>query len=297
MMHEQIHKNKRKTIWLMALFCLVLFGIGWAIGYLLNGDMYSGIITTAIVLVFYLPISYWTSSMQVLKMSGAKRLKYEDHPVLFDIVEELTIPARIPMPKIYVVYDKAPNAFATGVKPKKASVAVTTGLLNIVNREELEGVIAHELGHIRNYDIRLMTVSVSLVSLIVLIAEFGRRFMFFFGYARRRSNNQLNMVLMLVALAFIIFGPIAASAIRMAVSRNREYLADASAVEFTRNPEGLIRALAKISGANIDSRHAKKETEGMYIANPFRKKRRKKKSYFWSTHPPMEKRIERLKNM
>lgn len=278
----------------MVLFTLIVFGAGWAIGYIVNGDMYSGMIITAIVLVFYVPISYYSSSKQVLAMSGAKRITHDDHPELFNIVAELVIPARLPMPKIYIIHDPAPNAFATGINPEQASVAVTTGLLEILNREEMEGVIAHELGHIQNYDIRLMTVSISLVSVIVLIAEFGSRLVFF-GGNRNRDNNR-NPYLMIVAIVFVILAPLAGSAVRMAVSRNREYLADASAVKLTRNPQGLQQALAKIGSVDLDVKNAKDATAGMYISNPFAK-RQKTRKHVWATHPPIEERIERLSNM
>lgn len=296
MLYKQILQNKRKTIFLITVFSVIVLVIGWAIGYLFNGTPVSGIIITIIILAFYVPITYMTANSQVLKMSGAKEIKREDHPQLFDIVEELSLAARIPMPKVYIVNDPAPNAFATGLKPEKGSVAFTTGLLERLNREELSGVAAHEISHIRNYDIRLMTICIALVGVIVLIAQFGSR-MLFFGGGRRNNNNKSNPIIMIIALVFIILAPIAAQFVQLAVSRNREYLADATAVELTRNPTGLINALTKISQSPKDVKNAQQATASMYIAMPLNRKKRKRKSSLWATHPPMESRIEHLRNM
>lgn len=294
MLYKQILQNKRKTLFLVALFSVLVLLLGWAIGYLVNNDSLTGIIITIIVLAVYIPITYMTANSQVLNMSGAKEIKQADHPELFDIVEELSIAARIPMPKVYIVNDPAPNAFATGIKPEKGSVAFTTGLLEQLNREELSGVVAHELAHIRNYDIRLMTICVALVGVIILIANVGSRMLFFGG--GRRNNQKSNPILLIVSLVLVILAPIAAQFVKLAVSRNREFLADATAVEFTRNPVGLINALNKISGVPKDVKRAKEATASMYITNPFGKKR-KKNSSMWATHPSMENRIARLESM
>src|SRR5690625_430851 len=292
-LYRQIQDNKRKTFFLVVIFCIIVLLIGWAIGYLMNGDIYSGIIITTIILIFYIPITYMSAGSQVLSMSGAREIKREDHPQLFSIVEELTIPARLPMPKVYIINDPAPNAFATGIKPEKAAVAFTTGLLEQLNREELAGVVAHELAHIRNYDIRLMTICIALVSVIVLITEIGMRTLFYRG---GRSNRKQHPAVMIVALVLVILAPFVAQMVRFAVSRNREFLADATAVEFTRNPHGLIRALEKISQDKRDVKGAKEATASMYISRPLNRKKKNKGSLF-STHPPMEQRIERLQNM
>src|SRR5690625_4270706 len=218
-----------------------------------------------------------TASSQVLRMSGAREIQRKDHPQLFGIVEELCIAARLPMPKVYIVNDPSPNAFATGIKPEKGAVAFTTGLLESLNREELSGVVAHELAHIRNYDIRLMTVCIALVGVIVLIGHFGSRMLFWGGGRRSSGNRKSNPIIMIVALLFVILAPLAAQFARMAVSRNREYLADATAVEFTRNPVGLMNALKKISGDSREVKDAKDATASMYISQPLRKKKRKKR--------------------
>jgi heat shock protein HtpX len=299
MLYKQILQNKRKTVLLVTLFSVLVLALGWAIGYLVNNDSITGIVITLIVLAVYIPMTYRTASSQVLNMAGARQIQKEDYPELYNVVEELTIAARIPMPKIYVVNDPAPNAFATGIKPEKGTVAFTTGLLERLNREELAGVAAHELAHIRNYDIRLTTICVALVGVIILVANIGSR-MLFFGGRRRGGDRKSNPALMIIALVLVILAPIAAQFAKLAVSRNREYLADATAVDFTRNPSGLIHALEKISASPEDVKNAKEATASMYIINPFGKRRRKrkqKKSSLWATHPSTESRIERLQKM
>lgn len=292
MLYQQIEQNKRKTVLLMLLFTVIVAGIGWGIGYLVNGDYLSGLIIALVILAFYVPMTYMTATAQVLSMSGAREIQKEDHPMLFNIVEELSLAARIPTPKIYIVDDPAPNAFATGIKPEKGAVAFTTGLLERLNREEIAGVAAHEIAHIRNYDIRLMTVCIALVGVVAIIANIGTRMLFFRG---RNRNQKTHPALMIIALVFVILAPLAAQFVQMAVSRNREYLADASAVELTRNPVGLKNALLKISRSPEEVRHAKEATAAMYISNPFRK--RKKRGSLLATHPPIESRIERLEKM
>lgn len=297
MLYKQIQANKRKTILLVILFTVLVLGIGWGIGYLINNDSFTGLMITIVILAFYIPITYMTASQQVLSMSGATEIKREDHPQLFGIVEELSIAARVPMPKIYIINDPSPNAFATGIKPEKGAVAFTTGLLDTLNREELAGVVAHELAHIRNYDIRLMTICIALVGVIALIANIGTRMFFFSGGRRRNNQNQKSHpALIIIAILFVILAPIAAQFVRLAVSRNREYLADATAVEFTRNPVGLINALKKISSDSRDVENAQEATAAMYISRPIGKRRKNRRNLL-ATHPPIESRIERLQKM
>src|SRR5690625_2747875 len=296
MLYKQILENKRKTVMLVSLFSIIVLAIGWGIGYIFGNDPYTGFIVTIIILAIYLPTTYFSANSQVLSMAGAKEIQKKDHPQLFDIVEELSIAARIPMPKVYIVNDPSPNAFATGIKPEKGSVSVTTGLLEKLNREELTGVVAHEIGHIRNYDIRLMTICIALVGVIAVLANIGSRMMLFGGGRNRGGNNKQNPILMIIALLFIILAPLSAQFVQLAVSRNREYLADATAVELTRNPVGLVNALRKISGDPRDVDRANSATASMYIDVPLKKKRRKRGSLF-ATHPSIESRIERLKQM
>ncbi|GGD89550.1 zinc metalloprotease HtpX [Paenibacillus nasutitermitis] len=296
MLYKQIERNKRKTFLLILLFSAIVAGVGSAIGYLGYGEAWGGLILAAVVLAFYIPISLMSANKQVLRMSGARPVSQEEYPQLYNIIEGLCIPARIPMPRIYVVNDPAPNAFATGTKPEKGAVAFTTGLLQQLNREELEAVAAHEIGHIRNYDIRLMTISIALIGVIALLADMGSR-MLFFQRGGNRDNKKTHPAVMIIALIFVVLSPIAARFVHLAVSRNREYLADATAVELTRNATGLKQALIKISGSNLDVREAKPSTAAMYISNPFGKAARKKRSSWFSTHPSMESRIERLDQM
>lgn len=297
MLYQQIIANKRKTVLLVSFFTILVLGIGWGVGYIFQEDPISGIVIALVILAVYLPVTYLSATSQVLAMSGARQVTKEQYPQLVGIVEELSIAARLPMPKVYVVNDSVPNAFATGVKPEKGAVAFTTGLLEKLNREELEGVVAHELAHIRNYDIRLMTICIALVGVIAMVGNIGSR-MLFYGGGRRRGNQKSNPALMIIALLFVILAPIAANFTRLAISRNREYLADASAVEFTRNPVGLSNALRKISTNTEDMKNAKPATASMYISNPFGKKRKfKKRGNLLATHPPIESRIERLENM
>lgn len=296
MLYKQIESNKRKTVMLVSLFTVLVLGIGWGIGYLVNQDSVTGLIITLVILAIYIPLTYMTASSQVLAMAGAKEAKREEYPQLYGIVEELSIAARVPMPKVYIIHDPSPNAFATGIKPEKGAVAFTTGLLETLNREELAGVVAHELAHIRNYDIRLMTICVALVGVIALIANFGSR-MLFYGGGRNRRNQKSHPVLMIIAVLFVILAPMVSQFVKLAVSRNREYLADATAVEFTRNPTGLINALRKISADPRDVKNAQEATAAMYISRPLGKKQNKRSSHLWSTHPPIESRIERLQQM
>src|SRR5699024_2925488 len=203
MLYKQILQNKRKTAWLIVVFSVIVLAVGWAIGYFFSDSPLAGLIITLVIVAFYVPITYATANSQVLNMAGAKKIKREDHPQLFDVVEELSLTARIPMPNVYIVNDPAPNAFATGIKPEKASVAFTTGLLKRLNREEISGVAAHEISHIRNYDIRLMTVCIALVGVIVLLAHFGSRLLLF-GGGRRGGNRKSNPAVMIMELVFII---------------------------------------------------------------------------------------------
>src|SRR5690625_272179 len=186
MLYKQIQNNKRKTVILVTFFVCLALAIGWAISYSFNDDPISGIVVMAIVLAIYLPITYASASSQVLRMSGAREANREEHAQLYGIVEELSLAARLPMPDVYIVDDPALNAFATGIKPEKGAIAVTTGLLEALNREELSGVIAHELAHIRNYDVRLMTICIALVGVIAIVADYGTRF-FLVGGKRRSS--------------------------------------------------------------------------------------------------------------
>lgn len=213
-----------------------------------------------------------------------------DQAFLWHTVEGLSIAARIPMPKIFIIEDSSPNAFATGISPKSGAVAVTTGLMNRLSREEIEGVLAHEIAHVRNYDIRLSTIAIALVSAIAILSDLGMRFFIFSG---GRNNNNKHPIFMILALVLIILAPIVAIVMQLAISRNREYLADASAVELTRNPDALARALESITGVERPVEEASSSTASLYFADPLKKKA----AQLFSTHPDPGERIRRLRAM
>jgi heat shock protein HtpX len=272
---------------------VIIIGLGWFLSYYFNDQL---ILFWAIgISVFMSFISYWYSDKIVLAISAAKPLEHDQSQELYHLVENLCITAGLPLPKIYLINDPAPNAFATGRDSKNAMIAVTTGLLQTLNRTELEGVISHELSHIGNRDILIQTIVVVLVGAISLIANmFMRGRIFSRKSSDNRGGGQLGAILMLVGLVFLILSPIIAKLIQLAISRKREYLADASGVLLTRYPEGLASALEKISQNPMQLRTANSATAHLYIVNPFRGK---KLINLFSTHPPIEERIKRLRGM
>lgn len=301
MLFEQIRLNRRRTVWLVAVFILLLAAVGWAVGELVRADGRSGLIVALILSAVYVPFVFLTANRQILAMSGAREVTEGEYPELVHIVEALSMAARIPMPKVYVIDDPSPNAFATGLTPRRSAVAFTTGLLERLNRAELEGVAAHEISHIRNYDIRLKTVAIALVGVIAVLADFGTRLLYWGGIAgggrARRRNDRNQGLFLLIALVLVILAPIAAQFVRFAVSRNREFLADASAVDLTRNPRGLIEALRKIGEDPHDVRRANDATASLYFAPPKAAFRRLDVSRWFATHPPIRERIRRLEMM
>lgn len=293
MLFQQIEQNKRKTILLMVGFFVLVLIIGGAVGYLNFSSARAGILLAAIVAVGYMGLTISNSTNIVMSLNNGKEItSKEQYPLLWNVVEELALISKVRMPKIYVIEDASPNAFATGNAPDKAAVAVTTGIMERLNREELEGVMAHELSHIRNYDIRLSTIALALTAVIALLANIGTRMLWFGGGGRRKNNKNDTggLIFMVISLVLIILAPLAATLVQLALSRNREYLADASAVELTRNPQGLISALTKISDSP-PMKKADPTSAALYIDNPFKKK---KSSSLMDTHPSIEARIERL---
>ncbi len=280
-----------------------LMMLGAAISYYLNpaGMGIDGIIIATLIWVIMSLISYYNGAKILLSASKARKVTKEVHPQLFNIVEEMKIASGLPvMPEIYIINEEAPNAFAAGRSPKHAVVAVTAGLLTRLNRDELQGVIAHEMGHIRNRDIRFMTLAGVMLGSIVMISQiFLRGMLYTGGGARYRSSNsnsgQGQAIIMVVAVVLSILVPIFATMLYYSISRKREYLADASGARFTRYPEGLASALEKISGAHIEMKSSNDVTAPMYIALPFSKKR--KSAGLYSTHPPIEDRIRILRAM
>lgn len=296
--YSQISANKRKTWLIIFLFVLfittVLYVYGKASGY---GLSYAGIgLILAGLMAFS---SYYYSDKMILGMSGAKQIKKSDNPTLFRIVENLCIGAGTPLPKIYIIEDSAINAFATGRDPKHSVVCVTTGSLDRLNKVELEGVIAHELSHVRNYDIRLMAIVVILVGLVALLSDFFMRSLWYGGDRRSRDNNgNSQSAFLIIGIVFAILSPIIATLIQLAVSRKREFLADASGALLTRYPEGLASALEKIAKDKEPLEAANNATAHLYIANPFKGKIQG--SWFanlFNTHPPIEERIKILRLM
>ncbi|HDZ59100.1 MAG TPA: peptidase M28, partial [Ignavibacteriales bacterium] len=305
-MWELIQANKRKSIILIIGMGVVLVLLGFVIGSAYspnNGGMVGVFIALVLWGILYL-ISYTSGSKILLAVSGAKPITKEIHPQLYNIVEEMKIASGNPfMPKIYVIDSAAPNAFATGIKPDNTAIAVTAGLLGRLNRDELQGVVAHEMSHIVNRDVLFMTVAGIMLGVIVLISEVFIYGLWFGGSRGRYSRSsrdsgggQAQLIFMIVAIAFAILAPIAARLLYFAISRKREYLADASAVRFTRYPEGLASALEKISRSTEELKTANKVTAPMYIANPLKKKGRKLND-LTSTHPPISERIRILRSI
>jgi len=294
-LYTQQTKNIYKTWFLMTMFLIVIIMLGYFISYYYNNP---GILYFAIIFSVAMNIlSYWYSDKIVLSMSGAKEALHDEYTELYHTVENLSITAGLPMPKIFIINDVSPNAFATGRDKEHAVVAVTTGLLRILNRTELEGVIAHELSHIGNRDILLSTVVVVLVGFISILANMFMRGGLVGG--RNRKEGEGGGILIIIGIIFVILSPIVATLIQLAVSRKREFLADASGALLTRYPDGLASALQKISNANIPMKNANSATAHLYISNPFGLPAQaggvgKKVSSLFSTHPPVEERIAAL---
>lgn len=294
-MYDQIAANKRKTILLIAVFILVILGIGWIFGQY-AGSPEVGIIVAAMIATVMTLVGYFRGDSVALASAGAKQIQKRDAPELWRIVENLSIAAGLPMPKVYVINDPSPNAFATGRDPEHASIAITTGLAELMTKPELEGVLAHELAHIKNYDVRVMTIVVVLVGVVLLLSDWLLR-VFLWGDRRDNGSGQLALMLFIVGFALAILSPIFAELIKLAVSRSREYLADASGALLTRYPEGLASALEKIAHHDRPLKQANHATAHLFIANPFDPHVKKKFEQWFSTHPPIEVRIAKLRKM
>ena len=290
-LYTEQSKNVTKTWLLMSIFFIVVIGFGWFFSFYYGNPniLYFFVIFSILMNIF----SYWFSDKIVLTLAGAKVAKKEENFNLYTIVENLSITAGLPMPRIYVVEDQAPNAFATGRDKNHAVVCATTGLLKILDKTELEGVIAHELSHIGNRDMLLSTVIVVLVGFISILTDVFRRNLFF-GNLGRRRNNKGNAIFMIIGIVLSILAPFIAILIQLAISRKREFLADASGALLTRYPEGLANALRKISQSNQPMAHQSSAIAHLYIADPKGFKIGKKISGFFATHPSVEERIKAL---
>jgi heat shock protein HtpX len=308
-MYKQIARNKRDSWFLMTLVVLILLALGFAIGAATMHTTRGGIGLLGVfgvVAILWSLISYYAGAGMALAVSGAKQVTHEQEPQLFNVVEEMSVASGMPMPKVYVIEQDAPNAFATGRDPQHSAIAVTRGLLRRLNREELQGVIAHEMSHVRNYDIRFATLVGIMVGMIALIADVFLRFTFWGGMmgggGRRRGSSeggggQLAAIMFIVAIVLAIIAPIFAYLVQFAISRHREYLADASGVELTRDPLGLASALQKIADDPEPLRTANRATAHLYIANPLRGKKAKSSAGLFDTHPPIQERIRILREM
>jgi heat shock protein HtpX len=301
--YDQIAANRRNSF-LMAAFVVLLLGVlGFAIGYAVFGDLMAGLGTTGVALLFGALAgvgTYFGGDQLVLSVSGARPVDEKAAPQLLNVVREMAIAANIPMPKVYVIDDTAPNAFATGRDPQHASIAITTGLLEKLDREELQGVIAHELSHVRNLDIRFSLIVGVMVGAIAILADFFLRFTFWGGGRGgdrdRGGGGGAQAIVFVLAIVLAILAPLISRFIQLAVNRQREYLADATGVELTRNPYGLERALAKISADPEVLEVANRGTQHMYFTNPI-KKFEARSSGLMSTHPPIVDRINRLRQL
>jgi heat shock protein HtpX len=296
---ERIAVNRRNSLLLIAAFLAFVAVFGYAIGYAWIGDPRGALFGLALAFVVGTIsgiATYYGGDRMVLAASRAKEITHDDAPVLFNVVEEMAIAAGLPMPKVYIIEDSAPNAFATGRDPEHASVAVTSGLLKKLNRDELQGVIAHEMSHVGNFDIRYAMLVGVLVGTTVLISDFFLRGLWFGGGRRREGGGQAQIIMLVVAILLAVVAPLFARLLQLSISRQREYLADASAVRLTRNPRGLADALQKIGGDREVLEVANRATAHLYIVNPVKGFEKRAKGLF-STHPPIEERVKILRSM
>ncbi|MBU0470085.1 MAG: M48 family metallopeptidase [Nanoarchaeota archaeon] len=297
-MYEEISANQRRSILLVVFFFAFAIFLGLVIG-TYYGSNYFGIGLAVVIGTVYFLFSYYQGDRAILAMTGAKEAKKPEHAYLINTVEGLAIAAGLPKaPKVYVIEDDALNAFATGRKPETSSITVTTGLLNKLNRMELEGVIAHEMSHIKNYDIRVMMLAAIMVGVTVLLSDFLLRSFLWGGRGRDRENNQLSVVFIIIGVVLAILSPLIGEAIKLAISRKREFLADASGALLTRYPKGLADALRKIKNDPdplVDK--ANKATAHLFISTPFRKTKKMWLKNIFSTHPDIDERIKKLDAM
>jgi heat shock protein HtpX len=297
---DRIAANKRNSLLLISGFLAFVAVFGYVVGYAWIGDPTGalfGLVLAFIVGTISGLATYYGGDRMVLAASQAREITHDDAPVLFNVVEEMAIAGGLPMPKIYIIEDSASNALATGRDPEHASVAVTSGLLEKLDRDELQGVIAHEMAHVGNLDIRYAMLVGILVGTTVLISDFFLRGLWFGGGSRRREGGgQAQLIMIIVAIVLAVLAPIFARLLQLSISRQREYLADATAIQLTRNPKGLADALQKISGDHEVLEVANRATAHLYIVNPIKKFEKRAKGLF-STHPPIEERIQILRSL
>lgn len=291
MMFESITKNKVKTFFIITFFIIFVMALVYFISLWLFEDSYIAVAFALIISLISSLVSYFTCDKMVLSLNGARIATKEEFLQLNEILEGLCIAANLPLPKLYVIESDALNAFATGRNPKNSVICVTTGLIKKLDKNEMEGVLAHELSHIKNYDILVSTIAIVMVGLVSILAD-----LFSHGFYRTDDgDDDRNPILMIIGLIFIILSPIFANLLNLMISRNREYLADATAVSLTRNNEGLIKALMKIDDDTNVLKTANETCSSLYISDPFKKK--KERDSIFSTHPSIANRIERLRNI
>ena len=296
MLYQQIARNKWKTIVVMAGFFLLVAVIGAAIGYLFARSAIGGVIIAGIIALIYMSVIIGQSTDVVMNMNNAHEIhSAQEAPALWHVVEDMAMVAQVPMPRVYIIDDPSPNAFATGNNPQHAAVAATTGLLQIMNREELEAVMGHEMSHVRNYDIRLQTIALALSAAISMLVNFAGNF-WWFGGSRDDDDDGGSVFAIIGSILLIILAPLAATIAQMALSRNREYLADAGSVELTRNPHGMISALEKLKTAQ-PMKHVAPSSSGLYISDPEENGHHHWYDDLFATHPPLDARIKRLEEM
>jgi heat shock protein HtpX len=295
MLFEQIAKNKRHTILLFLGFFFVMALVGAALGYFMWGNITSGILVTSVGALVYAMYMFSQSSEVVMSMNNAQEITEPGQaPELWHIVEDMAMVAKVPMPRVFIINDPSPNAFATGNNPENAAVAATTGIMSRLSRAELEAVMAHEMAHVKNYDIRLQTLAVALTAAIAMVGNFATNF--WVMSSRRDDNRESNIIGIVLSIAALLLAPIAATIVQLAISRNREYLADAGAVELTRNPQAMIDALEKISQSEpMRPENVSDSSAGLYIGDPLKKG--SAMNSLFDTHPPMESRIAALRAM
>lgn len=290
-MYSAIRANKRNTVMIMAVFLLIIGGLGALIGYIY--DSYSLTVMILIVAAIYALFEYFAASRLAIAMSGGREITKKDNPLLWNVVENLAIADGLPMPRVFIIDDPSPNAFATGRDPKHSYVAATTGLLQIMDKRELTGVMAHEMSHVKNYDIRVSMIVFGLVSAVGIISDLFIR-LSWFGGGDNDNDDDNGTIMMIFGIVAAVLAPIIAALVQLAVSRQREYLADSSAALLTRDPEGLASALGKLQQAGRPMRRQNTAMAHLYINNPLRP------GFFsrlFSTHPPIEDRIARLQKM
>lgn len=286
-MYSQIAANKRKTVFLMVVFVALLAGLAWVFALYLGEPLITPYVLAGAAI--YALITYYAGSKMALAVNGAKEIQKSDNPRLWRIVENISITEGMPMPKVYIMNDPAPNAFATGRDPNHAVVAATTGLLDIMDDQELQGVMAHEMGHVKNYDIRVSMIAFALVAVIAILADIMLRMAWF-----KDEDSRAGQAVFVIGIVGAILAPFVATLIQLAISRKREYLADATGALSTRYPEGLARALEKIAGYGSVMRKQNSSTAHLFFANPLKKS---SLSGLFSTHPPVEERVRRLRKM